>query len=85
VSSTEPSRPSHPGLMQIAQDYSPLRWMALDFDHRVLTSREAMLAEFGAMAMLDRRARSRQRTIESLTDEKLHEQVMARIQAKSTR
>jgi len=69
--------------MQIAQDYSPLRWMAPHFDHRVLTSREAKLAELGAMAMLDRRARSKQRTIETLTDEKLHEQVMARIQAKS--
>jgi len=72
-------------LMQIAQDYSPLDWMALHFDRRVLTSSEAMLAEFGAMAMLDRHIRSKQRTIESLMDEKLLEQVMARIQAKSAR
>lgn len=72
-------------LMRIAQDFSPLEWMALQFDRRVLTSDEAKLAEFGAMAVLDRHIRSKQRTIESLMDEKLLGQVMARIQAKSVR
>lgn len=72
-------------LMHIAQDFSPLEWMAMNFDRRVLTAEEAMLAEFGAMAVLDRHIRSKQRTIEGLMDEKLLSQIMARIQAKSTR
>jgi hypothetical protein len=72
-------------LMQIAQDFTPLEWMAMQFDRRVLTSDEAMLAEFGAMAVLDRHIRSKQRSIESLMDEKLLSQVMARIQSKSAR
>ncbi|WP_175992341.1 hypothetical protein [Burkholderia vietnamiensis] len=72
-------------LMQIAQDFAPLDWMALHFERRVLTADEAVLAEFGAMAVLDRHIRSKQRTIEGLMDEKLLSQIMARIQKKSAR
>lgn len=72
-------------LMEIAKDFSPLDWMALQFDRRVLTADEAMLAEFGAMAVLDRHIRTKQRTIEGLMDEKLLGQIMARIKVKSAR
>jgi hypothetical protein len=70
-------------LMTITQDFAPLDWMAMHFERRVLTADEAVLAEFGAMAVLDRHIRSKQRTIEGLMDEKLLSQIMRRIQAKS--
>ena len=72
-------------LMMVADDVAPLEWMAMQFDRKVLTADEAMCAEFGAMAVLDRHIRSKQRTIEGQMDEKLLGQIMNRIQAKSPR
>ena len=71
--------------MIVADDVVPLEWMAMQFDRKVLTADEAMCAEFGAMAVLDRHIRSKQRTIEGQMDEKLLSQIMNRIQAKSPR
>lgn len=72
-------------LMIVTEDVAPLEWMAMQFGRKVLTADEAMCAEFGAMAVLDRHIRAKQRTIEGQMDERLLGQIMNRIQAKSPR
>jgi len=66
-------------LMTACQDYSPLEWMAGHFSRRVLTADEALCAEFGAMAVLDRHIRARQKTIEGQMDEKLFGHLMRKM------
>lgn len=70
-------------VMKVAEDYAPLEWMALHARRRVLTVDEALCAEFGAMAVLERHIRAKQRSIEGRMDAKLLEQIVDRIQAKT--
>jgi hypothetical protein len=72
-------------LMKVADDYVPLEWMALHAKRRVLTVDEALCAEFGAMAVLERHIRAKQRSIEGRMDAKLLEQIVDRIQSKSSK
>ncbi|WP_186018584.1 hypothetical protein [Burkholderia gladioli] len=58
-------------LMIVCDDFGPLDWMANHVDRRVLTADEALCAEFGAMAVLDRHIKAKQRAIEGKMDEKL--------------
>lgn len=71
-------------VMTITDDFSPLEWMALNAGRRVLTVDEALCAEFGAMAVLDRHIRAKQKVIEGKMDEKLLGQVMQRIHAQQS-
>lgn len=66
-------------LMVVCDDYTPLDWMAHHVNRRVLTSDEALCAEFGAMAVLDRHIKAKQKAIEGKMDEKLIGQLMHRI------
>ncbi|RAA31176.1 hypothetical protein DN523_29110 [Burkholderia multivorans] len=66
-------------LMMVCDDYSPLDWMAHHVGRRVLTADEALCAEFGAMAVLDRHIKAKQKAIEGQMDEKLVGQLMHRI------
>lgn len=62
--------------MAVCQDFSPLEWQAAHFERKVLTADEALCAEFGAMAVIDRHIRAKQRAIEGQMDEKLFGQLM---------
>ncbi|PVX80020.1 hypothetical protein [Paraburkholderia unamae] len=66
-------------LMSICDDVGPLEWMALHFDRRVLTVDEALCAELGAMAVLDRHIKAKSRAIEGQMDEKVLGQLLHRI------
>lgn len=66
-------------LMIVCEDFAPLEWVAAHFSRKVLTSDEALCAEFGAMAVLDRHIRAKQKSIEGQMDEKLLGQVMTRL------
>jgi hypothetical protein len=66
-------------LMVVCQDCAPLEWMAAHFNRKVLTANEALCAEFGAMAVLDRHIRAKQKSIEGQMDEKLFGQLMTKI------
>lgn len=70
-------------LMIVCDDYGPLEWMAHRVGRKVLTSDEALCAEFGAMAVLDRHIKAKQRAIEGQMDEKLLGQLMIRIKRAS--
>lgn len=70
-------------LMIVCDDYAPLEWMAHYVGRKVLTSDEALCAEFGAMAVLDRHIKAKQRAIEGQMDEKLLGQLMHRIKRAS--
>ncbi|MBE5527720.1 hypothetical protein A9J41_09380 [Laribacter hongkongensis] len=58
-------------LMMVCEDYRPIEWMAHHLGRKVLTADEALCAEFGAMAVLDRHIKAKQRSIEGRMDEKL--------------
>lgn len=58
-------------IMEVCGNFGPLEWMAHQAGRKVLTADEALCAEFGAMAVLDRHIKARQRTIEGQMDEKL--------------
>lgn len=66
-------------LMAACADYSPLEWMAHHVGRKVLTADEALCAEFGAMAVLDRHIKAKQKAIEGQMDEKLFGQLMNRM------
>ncbi|WP_156952599.1 hypothetical protein [Microvirgula aerodenitrificans] len=66
-------------LMTVCDDCSPLEWMAHHFGRKVLTADEALCADFGAMAVLDRHIRAKQKAIEGQMDEKLFGQLMHRM------
>ncbi|HZZ06873.1 hypothetical protein [Paraburkholderia sp.] len=66
-------------LMKISEDFVPLEWMAMHMGRRVLTVDEALCAELGAMAVIDRHLKARSRAIEGQMDEKLLSQLMNRI------
>lgn len=66
-------------LMDVCQDCAPLDWMAAHFSRKVLTANEALCAEFGAMAVLDRHIRAKQKSIEGQMDEKLFGQLMTKM------
>lgn len=70
-------------LMKVVDDYTPLEWMAAGANRRVLTIDEALCAEFGAMAVLERHIRAKQRSIEGRMDAKLLEQIVERIHTKA--
>lgn len=63
-------------MMAVCGDYSPLEWMAHHVGRKVLTADEALCAEFGAMAVLDRHIKAKQRSIEGQMDEKLFGHLM---------
>ena len=65
--------------MAVCQDVSPLEWQAAHFERRMLTADEALCAEFGAMAVLDRHIRAKQKAIEGQMDEKLFGQLMRKV------
>ncbi|PFH20816.1 hypothetical protein [Burkholderia sp. JKS000303] len=71
-------------LMVVCHDCAPLDWMAAHFTRKVLTADEALCAEFGAMAVLDRHIRAKQKAIEGQMDEKLFGQLMTKMK-RSTR
>ena len=58
-------------VMSFCDDFTALDWMAAHFARKVLTANEALCAEFGAMAVLERHIRAKQKTIEGQMDEKL--------------
>lgn len=66
-------------LMTICDDVAPLEWMAMHLSRRVLTVDEALCAELGAMAVLDRHIKAKSRAIEGQMDEKLLGQLLHRI------
>ncbi|UJB30272.1 hypothetical protein [Chromobacterium sp. Beijing] len=66
-------------LMSVCDDYSPLEWMAHYAGRKLLTADEALCAEFGAMAVLDRHIKAKQKSIEGQMDEKLLGQLMNRM------
>lgn len=66
-------------LMETCQDCTPLEWISTRFSRKLLTADEALCAEFGAMAVLDRHFRAKQREIEGQMDEKLLEQLLRRL------
>ncbi|MEX3904510.1 hypothetical protein [Paraburkholderia sp. BR14312] len=70
-------------IMSVCDDFSPLEQIAHQFGRKVLTADEALCAEFGAMAVLDRHIRAKQRSIEGQMDEKLLGQLMHRIKRAS--
>ncbi|KIP17804.1 hypothetical protein KY49_3323 [Burkholderia sp. MSHR3999] len=70
-------------LMMACDDYGPLELLAHHVGRKVLTTDEALCAEFGAMAVLDRHIRAKQKAIEGQMDEKLLGQVMSRIKRAS--
>lgn len=70
-------------LMMVCDDYGPLEWMAHQVGRKVLTADEALCAEFGAMAVLDRHIKAKQKAIEGQMDEKLLGQLMHRIKRAS--
>lgn len=70
-------------IMTVCQDVSPLEWIAHQFNRRVLTEDEAVCAELGAMAVLDRHIKAKQKSIEGKMDEKVLEAVMQRIKKAS--
>ncbi|MBN4743703.1 hypothetical protein HUS70_03260 [Pandoraea nosoerga] len=70
-------------IMIVCEDFSPLEWMAHHVGRKVLTADEALCAEFGAMAVLDRHIKAKQRAIEGQMDEKLLGQLMHRIKRAS--
>lgn len=63
-------------LMQACGDFAPLEWMAHHNGRKVLTNDEALCAEFGAMAVLDRHIKAKQKSIEGQMDEKLFGHLM---------
>lgn len=67
-------------LMAATENLTVLEWMAYRFDRRLLTDDEALCAEYGAMAVLDRHIAAKQRNIRGRMDEKLLDQVMLRMQ-----
>lgn len=66
-------------LMVVCQDCMPLDRMAAHFARKVLTSDEALCAEFGAMAVIDRHIRAKQKAIEGQMDEKLFGTLMTKM------
>ncbi|MFB9160408.1 hypothetical protein [Chromobacterium violaceum] len=66
-------------LMDACSDFSPLEWIAHHVGRKVLTADEALCAEFGAMAVLDRHIKAKQKSIEGQMDEKLLSQLMHRM------
>lgn len=66
-------------LMQACNEFSPLDWMAQQYQRKVLTADEALCAEFGAMAVLDRHIKARSKMIESQMDEKLFGHLMEKM------
>jgi hypothetical protein len=53
--------------------------MAHTFGRRVLTEDEAICAEFGAMAVVERHIQAKQKSLRGQMDEKLLGQVMTRM------
>lgn len=66
--------------MMVCEDYGPLEWMAHHVGRKVLTANEALCAEFGAMAVLDRHIKAKQKSIENQMDEKLFGHLMSKMQ-----
>lgn len=66
-------------LMMVCDDVWPLEWQAHHFDRKLLTADEALCAEFGAMAVLDRHIKAKQKHIEGQMDEKLFGHLMNKI------
>ncbi|MBX9267689.1 hypothetical protein [Chromobacterium violaceum] len=66
-------------LMAVCEDARPLEWMAQQAGRKVLTTDEALCAEFGAMAVLDRHIKAKQKAIEGQMDEKLFGHLMGKI------
>ncbi|VVE59870.1 hypothetical protein PCA31118_00043 [Pandoraea captiosa] len=70
-------------IMTVCQNVGPLEWMAHLFKRRLLTEDEALCAELGAMAVLDRHIKAKQKAIEGKMDEKVLGAVMHRIKKAS--
>lgn len=70
-------------LMAVCQNFSLLDWMAHHFERRVLTEEEALCAELGAMAVLERHIKAKQKAVEGKMDEKVLGAVMTRIKKAS--
>ncbi len=66
-------------LIEACGEYGPLDWIATRFDRKVLTSNEALCAELGAMTVIDRHIKAKQRAIEGKMDEQLFGQLLGRI------
>ncbi|ENG0235589.1 hypothetical protein [Burkholderia multivorans] len=66
-------------LIGACQEFSPLDWIAAHFGRKVLTADEALCAELGAMTVIDRHIKAKQRAIEGQMDEKLLGQIIRRI------
>lgn len=66
-------------IMQITGDVSPLELAAASLGRRVLTLDEALLAEYGAQALMAQQARARQKQIEGRMDDALLASLMGRI------
>lgn len=70
-------------LMDVTSDYSPLEWMAVHAQRRVLTIDEALCAEFGAMAALELHIKQKKSSIESLMDAPLLAKIIERMQGRA--
>lgn len=66
-------------IMQITGDVSPLELAAASLGRRVLTIDEALLAEYGAQALMSMQAKARQKQIEGQMDETLFKSIMGRV------
>ena len=66
-------------LIKVCSSLTILEWMACYFNRRLLTEEEALCAEYGAMAVLDRHITAKQRHIRNQMDETLLDSVMQRM------
>lgn len=66
-------------MIEVCDDFAAVNWVAHRNARRVLTENEAVCAEFGAMAVMEKHVRARQRKLEGQMDEALLGQVMDRM------